>query len=751
MNLIKSLMGRRQFLIAAGVTSTSALALNKFAGTIDPGFQTGYAMAADRAGTAEMKGNFSNRYSNLLSPLKIGNVILKNRMIHSRSFPHFLQGPETFPSEASISHYAGVARNGAAIVTVKCGVALKDRKALQGDSAHMTMWEISDPAVQNYYAQIADAVHFYDSKASIGLNIMMPAGYSISESSGGTGGGPGGMAGTGMPAEGAGRSGEAPGGAMPGGMGGAPGGAPGGGAGVTAAAPSNMTMGNMPAGKEIPVNLIQEMIDATATQAKFYQALGYDGVNIYMSYRSHMLAHALSPALNKRTDKYGGSLENRARFPLEVFRAIKKACGQDFLIEAQISGEEVAGGYTIEDVVQYAKIWEGAVDIIQLRATDATPAHPMGWNSEKGKPLTLKYGEALKKSGAKVVTAVIGGYQDPDLNEEFIASGKTDMIAMARTFIADSEYGKKAYEGRGEDVIPCIRCNKCHGDTTWLSFCSVNPKLGQAHRLNRMIEAPALPKKVAVIGGGPAGMKAAITAAERGHKVTIYEKNGYLGGMLRHTDFASFQWPLRDFKDYLIRQVNKAGVQVHLNTEATPDMIRKKGYDAVVVAAGTEPIVSKIPGADGSNVWNVINVYGNEKALGKNVVVIGGGRGAEIGLHLSLCGHKVTVLASGKQLVQQEGPHQGIHFGITDTFNYIVEATTRGISDGKVTYLDAKGQEKTIQADSVVIFAGLKPKQDEAMKFYGSANGFFIVGDCTGNGGDVRKVNRIAYAAASRI
>jgi len=714
MGFIRSFMGRRQFLIATGMASTCALAGKKIAGIYDVNLQTGIASAAEKAGSGG-KGALSNRYSHLLSPIKIGNVILKNRMIHSRSLPHFLQGPETFPAETVITHYAGVAKNGAAIVTVKGGKAVSDRKTLHGDMAHMTMWDLDDPAVQNYYAQVADAIHFYDSKASVGLNITMPSGYSISESTGeGSGGGPGG-------------------------------GTPG------SAAPATMSMGIMSAGKEIPVELIQQMIEDAAKQAKFYQNLGYDMVNIYMCYRSHMLAHALSPALNKRTDKYGGSLENRARFPLELFQAIKKACGRDFLIEAQISGEETTGGYTIEDAIQYAKIWEGSVDILQLRATDATAAHPMGWNSQKSTPITLKYAETLKKSGTKIVIAPIGGYQDLDLNEEFIASGKTDMIAMARAFICDSDYGKKISEGRGDDVTPCIRCNKCHGDTTWLSFCSVNPKLGLAHRLDRMIAPPALPKKVAVIGGGPAGMMAAITAAERGHKVTLYEKNGYLGGLLRHTDFASFQWPLRDFKDYLIRQVNKAGIQVLLNTKATPDMIRKKVYDAVLVATGTEPVIPKLPGSDGSNVFNLNNVYGNEKSLGKDVVVIGGGRGAEIGLHLSQCGHKVTVLATGKLLVPQEGPHQGINFATTDTFSYILQATTTRISDGKVTYQDNRGQEKSIQADSVVIFGGLKPNQDEAMIFSGSAPGFFIIGDCTGNGGDVRKCNRIAFAAASRI
>jgi 2,4-dienoyl-CoA reductase-like NADH-dependent reductase (Old Yellow Enzyme family)/thioredoxin reductase len=751
MNVIQKLMGRRQFLAAAGVTSASALALGQLGRVIDPIFQTSAAMAGEKAATMGAKAT-TNKYPHLLSPIKIGNVILKNRMIHSRSLPHFLQGPETFPGEAIISHYAGVARNGAAIVTVKGGHALTDRKILMGDMAHMAMWDADDPGVQNYLAQLADAIHFYGSKASVGLNIAMPSGYSISASTGDAGGGPGEMPGADMPGAGmpggAGGPGEAPGGVMPGGPGEKPEGAASG-AGLGAVG-TFMIIDTGP-GKEIPVDLIQGMIEDAAKQARFYQNLGFDMVNIYMPYRAHMLARALSPAFNKRTDKYGGSLENRARFPLEMFQAIKKACGQDFLIEAQISGEEVAGGYTLEDVVQYAKIWEGSLDILQLRAADATASHPMGWNSQKKNPLTLKYAEAIKKSGVKIVTAAIGGFQDPDLNEEFLATGKTDMIAMARAFICDSEYGKKASEGRAEDVVPCIRCNKCHGDTTWLSFCSVNPELGIAHRLNRMIEPPVSSKKVAVIGGGPAGMKAAIVAAERGHKVTLYEKNDFLGGLLRHTDFASFQWPIRDYKDYLIRQMNKEGIHVLLKTEATPDMIQKKGYDAVLFAAGTEPVIPKVPGADGSNVWNVVNVYGNEKALGKNVVVIGGGRGAETGLHLSQCGHKVTVLASGRQLVQQEGPHQGINFQNTDNFSYILQATTTRISNGKATYKDAKGEEKSIQVDDVVVFGGFKPRKDEAMKFAGVANQFFIIGDCTGNGGDIRKCNRIAFAAASRI
>jgi len=379
----------------------------------------------------------------------------------------------------------------------------------------------------------------------------------------------------------------------------------------------------------------------------------------------------------------------------------------------------------------------------------------MGYNSKKGKPLTIRYAEALKKSGTKITVAPIGGYQDLDLNEQFIASGKADMIAMARAFITDPEYGRKAYEGRGEDVVPCILCNKCQGNalTPNLDVCSVNPVIGLENKVSKMISPPASARKVAVIGGGPAGMKAALTAAERGHKVTIFEKSDTLGGLLKHTDFASFQWPLKDYKDYLIRQVKQKGINVQLKITATPEMIKAKKYDAVVVAMGAEPVMPNIPGTNGSNVFKAVDVFGNEKALGKNVVIIGGELiGTETGMYLAETGHNVTVLASGKELIKSEGMHQDIDSYLDmKNFSFVTEATARSISEGKVTYVDGKGTEKSVQADSVVIYAGFKPRQDEALKFSGSAVKFFYIGECFAVGGMVRACTRTAFAAASQI
>jgi pyruvate/2-oxoglutarate dehydrogenase complex dihydrolipoamide dehydrogenase (E3) component len=239
--------------------------------------------------------------------------------------------------------------------------------------------------------------------------------------------------------------------------------------------------------------------------------------------------------------------------------------------------------------------------------------------------------------------------------------------------------------------------------------------------------------------------------------VTLYEKNASLGGLLLNTDFDSYRWPYKRFKNYLVRQVNKAGVEVLLRTEATPDMIKERGYHTVLVASGAEPVIPKIPGADGKDVWNVINVYGREKELGKNVVVVGGGKyGTQTAVYLADAGHNVTVLSSDRQLVQPAGPHQdtSITFAAQNLKNFssIMQVTATGISDGMVTYKDAKGNEESIRADSVVIYSGLRPMREEALEFYDSVkNAFYMAGDCTGRCGDVQKSLRSGFLVGSQI
>lgn len=723
MNIIQRRMGRRQFLIAAGVTSTAALATNRIAGVIDPIFQTNSAMAAEKAATAGVKN--SGKYLYLMSPIKIGNIVLKNRMYSTAAVPHNLQGGENFPAEPSRYYAAILAKNGAAIVTCRI-ITNRVRKELGGDSAHMVIYDVEDYGVQNYLDQLVEGIHCYGSKAAFPINLTLPGqsmpGMPPSKAMPGAGGAQGAMPGGG-PQEG-GMPSEAgpPGSGMPAGM-----------ASIMA------SLSSPP--QEITAEVAQSLIDTAVKEAKFYQTHGFD------------MASLRTP-----------NVKDRVNFGIELYSAVKKACGQDLLIESPITliepsikSSETSSAFTLEEAIALAKNWEGLVDILQIRVSGGTANHPDGYNQEKNKPLPLRFAQAIKESGAKIIAAPNGGFNNLDFNEECIATGKLDMIAMGRPFIADWEYAKKAYEGRGDDTVPCLMCNKCHGSQSapWISICSVNPKMGIDSAV-RAIDAPTVKKKVAVIGGGPAGLKAAVTAAERGHKVTLFEKNEFLGGQAIHADYSPFKWPLKDFKDYLVRQAKKLGVEILLKTTATPDMLKSKGYDAILVAIGSEPSVSKIPGADGKNIYNVMNVWGNEKSLGKNVVFVGGGLfGVETAVYLAKVGHNVTVLSSERQLIRPTGPHQlsSISDACQEMENFIAETgvVTRSISNGKVTYTDAKGAEKTIQSDSIVVYAGFKPRQEEAMKFSGLAGQTFLIGECSGIGDGIQVSQRSAFFAASQV
>jgi thioredoxin reductase len=336
------------------------------------------------------------------------------------------------------------------------------------------------------------------------------------------------------------------------------------------------------------------------------------------------------------------------------------------------------------------------------------------------------------------------------------------MIGMTTPFFADAELVEKVAAGRADDVIPCVQCQNCHGISKtsgpYYQSCTVNPKWAAPVYKLQNIHAPKMTKKVAVVGGGPAGMKAAIVAAERGHSVTLYEKNDDLGGLLKISDYSQWRWNYKDLKDYLVHQVNKAGVDVKLNTAATPKMIKAEGYDTVLVATGAEPVISRMRGADADNVFNILECYSNKKALGKNVVVIGAGKfGTEAALGMAKDGHKVTVLTSGKDMIEPEciGPHnvqnQEDIYKNHPNFSYATEVMVKSITGGKVAYTDSKGVENSVKADSIVIYSGLKPRMDEAEKFIGSADQVLTLGDCTGKNGTLQLAIRSAFFMASQI
>jgi len=645
------------------------------------------------------------KYKHLLSPFKIGNTVLKNRMVSTNSLPLFLQGPEPFPAEGVFAHYINKAKNGAAIVTCTCGSDVKFTPPT-AESAHFASFDIFNPQCQNYLSQLVDAIHFYGAKASITPLPEGVFGYDVSES-----------------------------------------------------VVYNIFDPDSPpvANKEISEDQLFEIVDAYEKQARVLQAIGFDILSIHMAYIGPLQARFLSPLTNKRTDKYGGSIGNRARFPLMVFKRIREVCGKDLLLEGIMSAVEPEGGITIEDTIAFAKMAEGCVDILQLRTGDIDNNHPTGFNPNP-RPFT-DYARAVKDSGAQITVATVGGYQDLEASDEVVASGSADLIYMGRCWVSNPEYGTMAYEGRNEDVVPCIRCNKCQVEKTggpFHSVCSVNPMIGIEHLAGKLLSPPGAPRKVAVIGGGPAGMEAAIVAAKRGHDVTLYEREASLGGQLRHTDHAPFKWPLRNYKDYLILQLGKSGVKVLLNTAADPDTIKTSGFDAVLTAVGADPIVPRIPGIEAPHVVYAEKVFGNEASIGEDVVVIGGGDvGAEAGLYLAEKGHRVTILEMRDRLAPDATPvfYRSILVGECDkekNLTYILNARCTIIEADRVKYMDADGGEHMIEAGSVVVAAGTKARTDEALQFYGTAARFHTIGDCDG-AGNVQKSIRSAFSIASTL
>ncbi len=660
-----------------------------------------------------------NPYPHLLSPLKVGKFILKNRMQSSNSLPHFSQGPEEYPAEATMAHFIGRARTGAAFVTFAGMDDNIENPPLPDtlDVSHFPDFDIHNPKCQNYLVEMIEAMHYTGSLVS-GSLFSANKKYRYTNEEGVE---------------------EI----------------------IDANPPIDLGLGATSmmyqfVGDEIPAENLYKIAKSYGQRAAFYKRLGFDAVTIHMSYRAQLPGQLLSPLSNRRTDEFGGSFEGRCRFPLLMLEEVKKAVGNDMLIEIQFSAEEPEGGYTIEEGIEFLKLAQKYVDIVQVRSAEGDPNHPIPF--ELNPTPFLELAGKIKAAGLDFLVSNVGGYFDPDIADKAIAEGKLDLVAMARAWISNPNYGELLYAGRKDDIVPCLRCNKCHGrgkNDIMTTCCSVNPKFGFEMVDRYVVTPPEDSKTIAIIGGGPGGMRTALYLADRGHKVTIYEKEAELGGAIKHADYIPFKWTLRDYKNYLIHQVHKKGIKVVLNTAATPEMVEDR-YDVVIAAVGAQPIVPRIPGADGANVTVATDAIMHKEKIGKNVVVIGGGEvGVETGMFLAQNGHEVTVVEMRDELAADTTVmHYRSMFSAAweaiPTFHYVLNATAKEITADHVTYTDKDGVDHDLPADSVVLSVGMRSKSDEALSFYGTNPGFYMVGDCR-KPGTIQTTNRSAYVTANNI
>ena len=483
--------------------------------------------------------------------------------------------------------------------------------------------------------------------------------------------------------------------------------------------------------------------------AQWARIANFDGILLHYGH-GWLFNYFLSPLTNHRTDEFGGSIENRCRFPLMVIKAIRETVGDDLLIELRINGSDaVEGGITPEECAEQLKIFEPYIDMAHITCGHRIDAltrpkmHPTGFQPVAHNAWAS---EIVKKSGVKIPIGLVGGVYDPAVAEDVLAKGQADYVLMARSAMADPELVKKAREGREDDIRPCLRCNYCmdHGrrmaltkDLHLLAYpsydrqCMTNPVQFQSAQKLRIPPAERS-KKVAVVGGGVAGMNAALSCADRGHSVVLYEKTGRLGGQALLSDVMWFKKEMKLYHEYLEHQVKKRpAITVILHTEATPQIIAQNDFDAVVVAVGAEQIVPPIPGVE--NALMSFDVFGHEDRVGKKVVIIGGGAiGVELGIHLNSLGRASTIVEMGEhiaakaQLTERTDYLTNLEkFGVTTMENTIcTEITGQGVR------VENSGGARFLEADTVIIAAGTRSRTKERDLFIDSAFDVISVGDC---------------------
>jgi len=487
--------------------------------------------------------------------------------------------------------------------------------------------------------------------------------------------------------------------------------------------------------REMPEEMIEATIERFADAAAFLKSCGFGMVTVHMGH-GWGLSQFLSSKVNTRRDRWGGSLENRCRMPVAVLDAIRKRVGPGFPIEVRLSGSEVTPtGYDLDEGIAIARQLDGHCDLLHISAGHHERpevfcvTHPSIFSEDS---CNAVYAAAIKPH-VQTPVATVGAHSDPELMEELIASGKADVIEIARALLADPELPNKARAGRREDIRPCLRCLTCfsHLITNGQIYCAVNPRIG------RELEDRSLPparerKTVLIAGGGIAGMQAAIACADRGHKVILCEKNEQLGGALTCEENVPFKKKIRDYLRYQRREVAKRDVDVRLNTAVTPRLASSLRPDVVLAALGARPTVPPIPGIKSKNVLMAEYAYTHEGEVGQKVVVLGGGLvGVELAIHLAGLGRSVTVaemlpmLNNGGNILHQnaldvEIKARKIALQLGAKVEGIEETGVRASKDGQALFLEA---------DTVICAVGQTPLREEAEELRFCAPEFYVLGD----------------------
>lgn len=646
------------------------------------------------------------KYPHLFSPIRIGNIRLKNRIIAAPTSPSMITTEGHFTPEMT-AYLEEKAKGGAAVVTygesiVHSATGKSHNKQLQLDSF----------GVKQGMAETARAIHNAGAYANIQLSH---------------GGKYGGLVSVGGDQDGC----------------------------EVAYGPSHEMI---PAGEvqEMPRDLIFEIIDSYGKGAKLCKDCGFDMVQVHAAH-GWLFSQFLSPVTNQRTDEFGGSLENRARFLLMALDEVRKAVGPRFPIEIRISGDDLTDvGLGMDDCVKVAELVQDKVDLFNVSCGNHEDpdmfcrTHPSAFYK---RGVNVYLAAEIKKHVNKPV-ACVGSLNDPAQMEEIIATGQADIVEIGRALLADPYLVKKALEGNAEDITPCLRCYECFGETSKSETvkCTVNPIMGQQLPEKNRTAAPEHVKKVLIAGGGPAGMEAAITAANRGHDVTLVEKSDKLGGNLYPAGAPYFKEDIIKLCKVMVKRVKEAGVKVVLNTEVTPEYVESFNPDALFVAIGSNELRPPIKGMELPHVIMAIDAELHPEKLGKKVAIMGGGLvGGEAAVSFHHEGKECSIIEMKSKVAEEVNSFYrgGLMPEIEKSATCYVNTKVKEIIPAGVL-CEKDGEEFIIPADSVVCALGFRAPYDKVDALCDKVDEYYIVGDCK-NVGQIYHATNEAYYAAMRL
>jgi 2,4-dienoyl-CoA reductase-like NADH-dependent reductase (Old Yellow Enzyme family)/thioredoxin reductase len=510
---------------------------------------------------------------------------------------------------------------------------------------------------------------------------------------------------------------------------------------------------------------IRETVEKYAAAAYRCKRAGFKMCMIHGGH-GNLISQFASPRYNKRDDDYGGPLENRARFAVEVLDRVRERCGEDFVIEYRISADEIhPDGMHFEETLRFIELIQRRIDILHVSAGLHGDFEYMRYwwqNYLMDRMYNVHYAADIKKAFPSLRVCAVGSIMNIAQAEAILASGSADFVAMCRPLLADPEMPRKYALGREEDHRPCIRCQYCGLRLTIPAVinCAVNPFLGNETEFpEARVKKAEVRKRAAVVGGGPAGLQALQTLCERGHDVTLYEKSGRLGGNIVAGSALPFKQDVRDYLDYLVRRANKAPARILLGTEATREVLDAERYDALIIAVGSSPVIPPLPGIHKPHVhWAAEADSGRVEARGRTVIAGAGAVGIECAIGLKRAGKDVTVVEMAPDMSNLRVSAGGVSMELMSLVKELdipihLNCKLEEITDATVICSDPRTSQRiAFPADTVLLALGMSPRRDvvDALRRCAPETEVFVVGDAA-EVGNIATAVQSAFRAAAYI